>query len=331
MWKICIVFLLFLINCKTTEFNYEGCTDPLASNYNSSAIHNNGNCIYGPASVSPVKSWLLPDKINETSGLIIWNDLIWTINDSDDTNLYAFDTVNIDSLLIFPLYGTFNIDWEEISQDNNYLYIGDFGNNADGSRKNLKIYRIEKKSILTGSPLIDTIHFEYPSRTDFSSQGPNNTDFDCEAFIVNSDSIYLFTKQWITQRTNIYSLPKQPGDYIANYKSDYNVQGLITGAACLEKEKLLVLCGYTILLQPFLYLFYDYKDQDFFSGNKRKISINLPFHQVEGIATKDGLKYYISNEYFNQSSIVVPQKLHLLDLTKYLNNYLNNIGSKNIK
>ena len=42
MWKICIVFLLFLINCKTTEFNYEGCTDPLSNE--DSGTHNNGNC-----------------------------------------------------------------------------------------------------------------------------------------------------------------------------------------------------------------------------------------------------------------------------------------------
>lgn len=89
---------------------------------------------------------------------------------------------------------------------------------------------------------------------------------------------------------------------------------------------MIVLTGYSSSLQPFLYLLYDFNETAFFSGNKRKIGLNLPFHQVEGIATTDGLKFYISNEYFNQFTINVPQKIHTLNLSSYLQNYLANNG-----
>jgi len=85
-------------------------------------------------------------------------------------------------------------------QDKDYLYVGDFGNNLNGNRTDLKILRIRKNSVLVNPLKIDTINFSYSNQTNFTPTGTNNTDFDCEAFIVASDSIYLFTKQWISKR-----------------------------------------------------------------------------------------------------------------------------------
>ncbi len=317
------LILLLLIATKPSEAQIHGCTDPLAVNYDSSATHNDGSCFYDLTRVSVSKSWDLPEVVEETSGLIIWNDRIWTHNDDTDINIYAFDTIDIYNYDIYPLTGTVNNDWEEISQDDDYVYIGDFGNNSGGNRTDLKILRVEKGSLLDKSPVIDTIHFSYSLQTDFSSTGPNNTDFDCEAFIVTTDSIYLFTKEWVSEMTSVYSLPKTPGTYVADYIETYNVEGLITGATFLEREKLVVLCGYTSTLQPFLILLYDFQNNHFFSGNKRKLPVNLPFHQVEGIATEDGLIYYISNEKFSYSIITTYQKLHKIDLTNYLSHYLD--------
>ena len=299
-----------------------GCTDPLAINFDSLATQNNGSCIYSAALVSVVSSWDLTETMIETSGLIIWDERTWTHNDDTDINIYAFDTTDVQNYQAYPLNGIVNNDWEEISQDNDYVYIGDFGNNANGNRTDLKILRIEKNSLIDDSLVIDTIHFSYSLQTDFSPTGSNNTDFDCEAFIVTTDSIYLFTKEWISQKSSIYRLPKQPGTYVAQYRDSYNVEGLITGATYFEDKKLVVLTGYSTLLQPFLFLLYDFQPFDFFSGNKRKITVDLPFHQVEGIATEDGLMYFISNEYFSYSMVTVSQKLHLIDLTPFLSNYL---------
>lgn len=200
--------------------------------------------------------------------------------------------------------------------------MGDFGNNVNGNRTNLKILRIDKVSLLKNDPKVDTINFSYSTQTDFTSTGSNNTDFDCEAFVVSKDSIYLFTKEWVSNKSTIYKLPKTPGTYSAEFISSYNVQGLITGASYLEKKNLVTLSGYSPLLQPFVVLLYDFHEHDFFNGNKRKISINLPFTQVEGIATEDGQNYFISNERFTKSIVTTPAKINRIDLSDYLGDYL---------
>jgi len=312
-----------LILCSSAFAQVPGCTDPLANNYNPTATVNDGSCTYNAAAVSPSASVNLVNTLAETSGIIKWNNQLWTHNDSDDINLYALDTLNGSIKLTQPLPGTENIDWEEISQDSGFVYVGDFGNNLNGNRTDLKILKISKSSLLSGSPSIESINFSYSNQLNFTPTGANNTDFDCEAFIVSSDSIFLFTKQWVSNKTGLYALSKQPGTHVAKYKSTYNVQGLITGAVYKETENLIALSGYSVSLQPFIYLLYDFRNHNFFTGNKRKISLSLPFHQVEGIATTDGLKYYLTNEKFFQQPISIVQKLHTVDLTEFLEGYLN--------
>jgi hypothetical protein len=298
-----------------------GCTDRLAVNYDPSATINDGSCIYNPANAEPSSSFNLAGSLSETSGLIIWNNQLWTHNDNIDTNIYSLDTLNGNIVHAYPLSRISNKDWEEISQDDNYIYIGDFGNNG-GNRTDLRIFKISKNSLLIELPVIDSIKFSYPDQVDFSA-GSNNTDFDCEAFIVSEDSIYLFTKQWVNNKTSVYSLPKSPGNYTAKLKSSFDVNGLITGAVCLKSEKIISLSGYSDKLEPFVYLFYDFKGSDFFGGNKRKIELLLPYHQTEGIASANGIKYYISNESFSLYPLInVPQQLHIFDLTSFLGNYL---------
>jgi hypothetical protein len=299
-----------------------GCTDPAANNYSATATQNDGSCTYANVNITPLTSIALGSVLAETSGLISWNSSLWTHNDNSDLNLYSIDTLTGDILQSTSVSGTINTDWEEISQDTNYIYLGDFGNNGNGNRTDLHILRIEKASVLSSTPLIDTIFFSYANQTDFTGTGANNTDFDCEAFIVSQDSIFLFTKQWVSTKTNVYSLPKLPGTYMATLRGNIDVQGLITGATYLEEKRLITLCGYTQVLQPFLFLLYDFSGTDFTSGNKRRMGLNLSFHQVEGIATTNGLKYYFSNEHFTQSIIDIPEKLHTLDLSAQLGNYL---------
>lgn len=312
--------LLLIINNTNAQ---PGCTDVKATNYNASATTNDGSCRYNGANISPIATKNLDNALIETSGLIFWNNTLWSHNDDADTKLYSIDTSNASIIQSYTLTNTVNKDWEEISQDETYIYVGDFGNNSNGNRTDLHILRIEKNSLLYNSPLIDTINFSYSNQTNFSGTGANNTDFDCEAFLVTHDSIYLFTKQWISEKTSIYVLPKTPGTYVAQLRSTINIQGLATGITYLEDKRIVVICGYNKLLQPFFYLLYDFKNNDFANGNKRKIAVNLGFHQIEGIATNNGLKYYASNEKF--STLNVPQKLHTFDLNTFLGVYINGI------
>jgi hypothetical protein len=320
-----ILFILFftLSNHLFVLAQVLGCTDPIANNYDPSASINDGSCQYNAVNITPTNSWILPTLYNETSGLILWQDTFRTHNDNSDLNLYSIDTSNISSTSAYPISDCFNIDWEDIDQDSNFIYMADIGNNSNGNRTNLQILRIEKNSLLNNTLSVDTILFSYSLQTDFTGSGANNTDFDCEAIIVDHDSIYLFTKEWVSEKTSIYTIPKIPGNHVAQFKSTLDVQGLITGATYLKEKSLIVLSGYSSLLQPFLYLLYDFQGNNFISGNKRKVGVALPFHQVEGITTIDGLTYYITNERFVQSILVVEAKLHELDLANVLNHYIN--------
>lgn len=315
--------IFFFLAITTAAYSQiSGCTDPLAQNYNSKAQINNGSCSYKTLKLKPEYSKQLSDSIHETSGLIAFKNLLWTHNDDHDKTIYGLDSLGKIKRKII-LNDVENHDWEEITQDDLHLYIGDFGNNYSGNRKDLKILKIEKKSFLEEKPKIETISFSYSDQTDFSPSKPNKTDFDCEAFIVSKDSIYLFTKQWNSSKTSIYSLPNQAGSQIAKLKSTLDTQGLVTGATYLENKKLIVLCGYTKLGKPFLYLLYDFKNQDFVSGNKRRIGLRLPFHQIEGIATKDGLHYFLTNESLVRKPVInVPQQIHYFDLSALLNFYI---------
>lgn len=318
-----LVFMLLFV--YTIQAQVSGCTDPLSKNYNPLATVNDGSCKYNSVTISPVTSVNLPAEVKETSGLIKWREHLYTHNDNGDTNLYELDSLG-SITKVLPIKGNINKDWEEIAQDEKYFYIGDFGNNVKGNRTNLTIIKINKDSLFTGNSKIEHINFSYSDQTDFTPRKNNNTtDFDCEAFIVSNDSIYLFTKQWVSKKTSIYTLPKAAGTYIAKLKTTYNVDGLITAATYLQHKKLIVLSGYSGLLQPFFYLLYDFANDDFFSGNKRKITMSMSFNQTEGVATTNGTDIFVTNEYFSQRPFVnTPQKLHRFNLSPYLSNYLEN-------
>lgn len=317
-----ILFFLLVITVSVYS-QTPRCTDPQAENYRLSSGHNDGSCRYKKLKLKPQYSIRLSDSLKETSGLIVFENLLWTHNDDHDTTIYGLDSLGkIKKKIILP--AVTNHDWEEISQDDTHIYIGDFGNNYTGNRSDLKIFKIEKKSFLEKNPKIETIWFSYSDQTDFSPSKPNKTNFDCEAFIVSKDSIYLFTKLWRSSKTDIYVLSKQEGTHIAKFKATLNTKGLVTGATYLENKKLLTLCGYTKVGKPFLYLLYDFKNHDFLSRNKRRIDIKLPFHQVEGIATKDGLHYFITNESLVRKPILNnPQQIHYFDLSSVLSLYLH--------
>src|SRR5690554_7481397 len=143
--------------------------------------------------------------------------------------------------------------------------------------------------MLNNSPAVESINFSYSDQIDFTPQETNTTDFDCEAFIVTTDSIFLFTKQWNEQKTSIYALPKSPGTYVAQHKTTIEVEGLITGANFIESKNTLTLCGYSTEIHNFIHFIYYYTNFDFFTANKRKIVLSMPFHQVEAITSTNGL------------------------------------------
>ena len=329
-------FLIFGFLIVSWEFSVAqvcGCTDSLASNYNAAATVNDGSCKYAPAKIKATILGTLDSLVEGSSSLFYWNNGYWIYNDHNDNCLYRIDSSNATILETLCVKNIRNQDTEEIAQDSLYLYIGDMGNNR-GSRKNLQVFRISKNSLLNHTFVVDTIRFSYEDQTDFTAR-PQATDFDCEAFIVTNDSIYLFTKQWVSAQTTIYSLPKTPGTHIAHRRETYNVKGLITGATYIPEYQIVVLCGYDYdkknifsALHPFVFLLYDFKDGFFFSGNKRRLDFSSGVKsQIEAIATSNALDYYLTCEHFQTTRMGLtfdfPAQLWQVDLRKYLLPYLD--------
>lgn len=313
-----------------------GCTDSLAINFDPYATVNDGGCVYATTIIAADGVEVLNPQLGNTSSFFYWNNGYWTNNDCCDNCLYKIDTTNAEILETLCLDDVYNYDTEEITQDSLYLYFGDVGNN-NGSRQDLKILRISKESILNQTIEIDTIWFSYEDQTDFT-YSPQATDFDCEAFIVTDDSIYIFTKEWSSTQTTIYSIPKTPGTHIAHRRETYNVNGLITGATYMPEYQLVVLCGYDYdpanllsSLHPFIVLLYDFQENRFFSGNKRRLDFDFSTRaQIEAIATCNALDYYITNEQTSFSVmdyvIDIPPALQRLNLREYLLPYLSRFG-----
>ena len=316
--KTKILLIISIFSCALLKAQTYGCTDPQSINYNLQATHNDGSCLYEELTLSPTSSTVLPTSVIESSGMIIWNNKLITHNDSADSKLYELDSLSGALIQTYTL-PTLNTDWEEISQDEEYIYVGDFGNNAHGNRANLHIIRITKESLLAGSPVVDTINFTYQDQISLASVPNNTTNFDCEAFIVKDGFIYLFTKQWSAQSTSVYKLSIEPGNHVAELLLNYPINGMVTGATYNIEKNILALTGYNNTLSPFIMLLSDFEGDSFFSGNKRRVNIPLQLHQIEAITSSDGLHYYLTNErlvqlpYFN-----IPAKLHKFDLSNYV-------------
>lgn len=325
-----IVTLIFsTLTVLLSKAQLQGCPDPAANNYDSLVTVNNGSCTYNTVTLNPKLKYNLNTIVNESSGLIWWKKLFWTHDDSGGQPvIYGMNATTNTIQRTVVVKNATNVDWEDIAQDNSFIYIGDFGNNANGNRTDLKIYKIAKADVsVSDSVLAKVINFSFSDQTDFSPKGNNNTNFDCEALIAYGDSLYLFSKDWLDLKTRLYSLPKKGGTFKATKLAELDVQGLITGADVLPTQRVIVLSGYNSTLSPFLYLLYDFSGNKFFGANKRKVLLNESFTQTEGISAKSTTQFFTTNERFSKLGITTPAKLEQFDVSALLNPYYSTLTS----
>jgi hypothetical protein len=238
----------------------------------------------------------LPKGIPETSGLYFDGRTVWTINDGGNpaeifglfNNYDSTVSLNVDNIIKtqFPL-PLENIDWEAITGDGDFIYIGDFGNNP-GNRKNLCIYKISKSQIQNKRvEHVDTIQFNYPEQSNFESRFFHN--FDCESMFVKGDSIYLLTKNWQNRHSEIYRLPKKKGIYPAQLVGTFKPNFLITDA-CLVENKIYV-SGYNFTGKQFIGSL-NFGSWDGFQKQKIKMKPG----QIEGICFIPNKGFILSTE-----------------------------------
>ena len=316
--------LLLSILFSPIIYGQFGCTDSQASNFNASASINDGSCLYNPTNYSLNLVANLVDTLSENSGLVWAAGKLYTFNDSGSgTKMYEV-MANGTIIRTIHIANSTNVDWEAMTSDSTYFYLGDFGNN-NGNRTDLCIYRLLKSEVCNNT--IDTVvaekmNFSWADQLDFTS-AYNANDFDCEAFYATEDSLFLFSKNWVDLKTKCYALPNYWTDTLnATLSSQFDVDGLITDACKDTMNDRIYLLGYknngNNFYTSFIWCLWDHASNFIFSGNKRRIEIGnvLTVSQTEGIALSDNGTAYVSAEKVI-NIITIPAKLFSLNFSAY--------------
>lgn len=241
----------------------------------------------------------LPKEIKESSGLLYFDQAIWTHNDGGNKPvLYKIDPETGRILKDITINDVENHDWEDIGQDDEFVYISDAGNNA-GNRKDLNIIKIAKTSLLDKSKdeEFSILDFTYEDQFIFSKRQYQH-NFDCEAITVYNEQLLLFTKNHKDYQSNWYQMDLSGKKQIAKKIKNYNPKGLLTGVDYDPDHNALVFCGYEKNKQLRTFqAFISILMLDEVGGIKshEKIYLNTDA-QTEGICYKGKGKFYISSE-----------------------------------
>ncbi len=318
-----LLFILPLCTATVESAHAQsGCPDPQATNYNPAAAVNDGSCQYPVTTIDlPVKT-KLTDDVAESSGLVYTNGSLWTFNDSGNPPvLFRVDSASGQVLQQVRISNFDNVDWEDITADAQYMYVGDFGNNS-GSRRDLRVLRIPKSNLgpAATTATAQAIAFSYPDQTDFSPRN-NRHNFDCEAMFYANDSLHLFTKNWVDLQTRYYTIPATPGTYLAHLKATFNTNGLVTAAALNASGNVAALLGYSAQNgESFLWLLSGFRAGNYLQANKRRIELPnaLLIGQAEGLCFVGRYRVFVSNERLSNFLATVPQQLYALPLARWL-------------
>lgn len=243
----------------------------------------------------------LPSNIKEASACEISkaSPLIWTIEDSKNGNILFGFNENGDLIKEITITNVQNNDWEDLtSDDEGNLYIGDFGNN-DNDRENLAIYKINAADLNKNEAKAESIvQFYYPEQTEIPSKKKNRI-FDVESFFIHNNKFYLFTKNRSSKfdgTTVLYEVENNSNEKLAATKigsfvtcEEFNHCAVTSADISPNKDKV------AILSSDKVWIFTNWKDNDFFSGNVEKIELNH-HTQKEGLCFKDENTILITDE-----------------------------------
>lgn len=251
-------------------------------------------------SASIVTIYSLPKSLKEVSGISYStvSKLLWTIEDSGNENkIYGLNSIGKIEKDI-TIDNTVNVDWEDITKDKEEnLYIGDFGNN-DNLRKDLCIYKIDKKSLVNNNAVpVYKIAFEYPEQKEFPPK-KKGLFYDVEGFFEFKNNFYLFTKnrsKGFDGTVFIYKVPNASGMHkaqlIGEFKTcdDYNNCAITSAAISPDGTKVVLLSHSKI------WIFENFSADDFLSGTRTEAELNH-YSQKEAICFKNNTTLLIADE-----------------------------------
>ncbi len=265
---------------------------------------------------------VLNENVSENSGLIFYNNKLITHNDSGNNPvLFEIDTVSLAITRTITLSNAENVDWEDITQDDTYIYIGDIGNYR-GTRTDLVIYRISKQEYSESeSVMADRIDFSYEDQRNFDDNGKSN--WDAEALFVFNDQLIILTKQWLDGGTVAYCIPKEPGEHLAKRLDAYQINGLVTSATYNPLSNELLILGHSNILVPFVTKITGVTANSIFGGTLDNLSFDIGFAQTEGITYVSENRYFISSEFFQREipAITLNPLLYSLQLDNNVEEY----------
>jgi hypothetical protein len=191
-----------------------------------------------------------------------------------------------------------NFDWEELQFDQlGNIYIGDIGNNNQ-SRNGLTLYKFHRDQIGKSDVVVEEIDFYYPEQLRFPPKR-SERNFDAEAFLVQRDSIFIFTKDWskpFNGISKIYYVPNKPGRHAATLLRTFQTNNIspyrdaITGVCWLGKDILILAYGAIYHIKDVQQLLHTSN----FVQSKKYIFKKMK--QFEAIATSADGKIYITTE-----------------------------------
>jgi hypothetical protein len=238
--------------------------------------------------VNIIAQYDLPKILEETSGLAVRNDTLWTLNDSgNEATLYAISTTG--KLLESRVTARTNIDWEDMAIANGNLIVADMGNNF-GTRKNLYLLELDLNN--GSATTLDSIPFNYPEQENFGYQ--QATPFDAEGVIFIEDQLVVFTKNRSTLTTELYRVSKTTE--AAKKLGSLPVGSLITGADYHQESKTLALTGYGKNKIQYLYVINNFSLATIYDVSINQYDLHLTDAQIEAVAILDPKTFWITSE-----------------------------------
>ncbi|WP_034062448.1 hypothetical protein [Lacinutrix jangbogonensis] len=226
----------------------------------------------------------IDNSLEEVSAIALVknSNLYWVIEDAGNKNkLYALDSKgNIEKTI--TITNAKNIDWEELTTDNdNNIYIGDFGNN-NHKRKAFTIYKVSNIENNEKEAIAGITTFTLPENT--KSQ-------DFESFFLWNNYFYLFTKNH--KHTDVYKVENKIGNHVAQLITTHKFKGKdnrITSADISKDGKTIILLNHDKAWQ-----LSNFKNEAFFEGTVKALNFNHN-SQKEGVLFLNNKTIIISDE-----------------------------------